>query len=46
MISIKFIFCKFRHALLPNQKAAKQTNFYAFKKAKYYPEVLLDQDYC
>lgn len=46
MISIKFIFCKFRHALSPNQKATKQTNFYIFKKAKYYPEVLLDQGDC
>jgi len=46
MIATKFIFCKFRHALSPDQKATKQTNFYAFKKAKCYPEVLLDQDDC
>ena len=43
MISIKFIFCKFRHALSPKQKATKQTNFYIFKKAKCYLDVLLDQ---
>ncbi|ERJ29769.1 hypothetical protein ATCC51561_1018 [Campylobacter concisus ATCC 51561] len=43
MIATKFKFCKFRHALLPKQKATKQTNFYAFKKAKCYPDVLLDQ---
>ena len=46
MIATKFKFCKFRHALLPKQKATKQTNFYAFKKANCYPEVLLDQDDC
>ena len=46
MITTKFIFCKFRHALSPNQKATKQTNFYIFKKANCYPEVLLDQDDC
>ena len=46
MIATKFKFCKFRHALSPKQKAAKQTNFYAFKKAKCYHEVLLDQDDC
>ena len=46
MIATKFKFCKFRHALSPDQKATKQTNFYAFKKAKCYPKVLLDQDDC
>ena len=46
MIATKFIFCKFRHTLSPNQKAAKQTNFYIFKKSDCYPEVLLDQDDC
>lgn len=46
MIAIKFKFCKFRHALSPNQKATIQTNFYIFKKANCYPKVLLDQDDC
>ena len=46
MIATKFKFCKFRHALSPKQKATKQTNFYIFKKAKCYLDVLLDQDDC
>lgn len=46
MITTKFIFRKFWHTLSPIQKATKQTNFYAFKKANCYPEVLLDQDDC
>ena len=46
MIAIKFKFCKFRHALSLNQKATIQTNFYIFKKANCYLEVLLDQDDC
>ena len=44
MIATKFKFCKFRHALSPKQKATKQTNFYAFKKANCYLDVLLGQD--
>ena len=39
-------FRKFRHALSPDQKAAKQTNFYIFKKANCYLKALLDQAYC
>ena len=46
MITTNFIFRKFWHTLSPIQKATKQTNFYAFKKANCYPEVLLDQDDC
>ena len=46
MIATKFKFCKFRHDLLPDQKAAKQTNFYIFKKANYYLKALLDQADC
>ena len=46
MITTKFIFCKFRHALLSKQKATKQTNFYIFKKANYYLKALLDQADC
>ena len=32
--------------LIAWSKATKQTNFYAFKKAKCYLDVLLDQDDC
>ena len=46
MIAIKFIFCKFRHTLSPDQKATEQTNFYIFKKTNCYLYVLLDQDDC
>ena len=46
MIATKFIFCKFRHVLSPDQKAAKQANFYIFKKTNCYLDVLLDQDDC
>lgn len=46
MIATKFIFCKFRHALSPNQKLQSKQISISLKKANCYPEVLLDQDDC
>lgn len=43
MIATKFKFCKFRHALLPNQRLQNKQISISLKKANYYPEVLLDQ---
>lgn len=46
MIATKFIFCKFRHALSPNQKLQSKQISMPLKKAKCYLDVLLDQDNC
>ena len=43
MITTKFIFCKFRHALLPKQKLQYKQISISFKC---YLDVLLDQDDC
>ena len=46
MIATKFKFCKFRHALSPNQKLQSKQISMPLKKAKCYLDVLLDQDDC
>ena len=46
MIAIKFKFCKFRHALSPNQKLQSKQISMPLKKAKCYLDVLLDKDDC